>query len=161
MILNPLQAVSLYGQFFAVALMTGVIWTVQLIVYPQFLWIEPERFRAFHESYTSRISLIVVPLMFLQLATACVGAIVFRDSPDRVPMLINASLTLLAWAITFTVHVPLHNRLADGFSEETIRTLVRTNWIRTAIWTAHLALMIWQIWLLPHLRPPSLLTPPP
>lgn len=140
--------------------MTGVIWTVQLIIYPQFLWIEPERFPAFHDSYTSRISLVVVPLMLLELITACIGVFVFWDSPARVAMLLNAALTVLAWAVTFTVHVPMHNRLAGGFSEETIRALVRTNWIRTAIWTAHLALMIWQIWLLPHLRPPSLLTPP-
>ena len=155
MILNTLQAASLYGQIFAVALMTGVIWTVQLIVYPQFLWIEPERFSDFHESYTSRISLIVVPLMLLELITACSGVFLFRDTSARAPMAACASLTILAWAVTFTVHVPLHNRLAGGFSVETIHQLVRTNWIRTAIWTVHLGLMIWQIWLQPNLRAAS------
>jgi hypothetical protein len=53
------------------------------------------------------------------------------------------SLGLLAvnWLSTAAVQVPLHGRLAREYEEQAHRALVRTNWVRTAAWTARGALV--------------------
>ena len=36
---------------------------------------------------------------------------------------------------TALVQARLHTRLMDGYDAETIRRLIRTNWLRTLAWT--------------------------
>ena len=44
-----------------------LIWMVQLIVYPSFTFYSKENLVNWHQKYTARIAVIVIPLMFLQL----------------------------------------------------------------------------------------------
>ena len=48
----------------------------------------------------------------------------------------------VTWLSTALVQVPLHRRLAAGDDPATLRSLVRTNWVRTAAWTAHAAIAL-------------------
>ena len=59
----------------ATAAMLGVIWVVQLIVYPQFLDIRAEEFVGFHARYTDQILWIVGPLMLAELISG--GGVLF------------------------------------------------------------------------------------
>lgn len=54
------------------------------------------------------------------------------------------TLVLAIWVSTFVVQVPLHGRLVRGFEISVHRRLVRTNWLRTAVWSVRgvLALLI-------------------
>jgi hypothetical protein len=44
-------------------------------------------------------------------------------------------LLAAVWITTALVQVPLHRRLSAGYDEPTGRRLVRTNWVRTALWS--------------------------
>lgn len=111
-----------------------VVWTVQLVIYPAFRFIDPSLFEHWHYRYTGAITWIVAPLILLQ--TAGVAArLLFLGKPDLL-WTAEASFTLAAWCVTFASSVPLHTRLQKSRCEAAMRKLVLTNWLRTASWTA-------------------------
>lgn len=135
-VLIPLQAISTFAMF-------GLIWLVQLVLYPAFAYIDATRFRKFHFLHTQRITFIVGPLMCVELATS-LG--VFLLQPG-VLWGAGLALTLVIWLHTVFVSVPVHNRLAISESDEArandIDRLVRTNWFRTIAWTFRAALVLY------------------
>ena len=54
----------------------------------------------------------------------------------RLLPLVALALMAVAYGTTAFVSVPLHERLTARFDAEAHERLVRTNWIRTAAWTA-------------------------
>lgn len=113
------------------ALMAGVILCVQLLVYPGFLYYGGEDLHRWHDTYTRRISLLVVPLMLAQLLG---GAFWLYSHPGMASGIYEALVGLL-WGITFVRFVPYHAKISKGKANETIlRSLVRENWIRTVLW---------------------------
>jgi uncharacterized membrane protein len=124
--------------FAACAYMTGLIWTVQLILYPAFAYVEPARFKKFHSMHSSRISVLVGPVMLLELVTAI--ALLCQDLSHWIWKL-NLASVLLIWFCTAFVSVPIHNLLADGLQLSNVKKLIRTNWLRTTLWTFRLAML--------------------
>ena len=112
--------------------LVGLIWTVQLVLYPLFARVGADTFRSYHAQHLVRVTFVVAPLMALEVISAAL--LVFRGA--REPWLL-ASLGPLAfnWISTWRVQVPLHDRLATGFDAEAHGRLVATNWWRTAAWT--------------------------
>ncbi len=130
------HAVATFGMF-------GLIWLVQLVQYPLFADVSAETFARYHAGHTTRISLVVIPLMMTELVT--MGALL-ATRPEALPawsLFLGAALVGVAWASTFFLSVPAHNTLAAGFVEKAHRSLVSTNWIRTLAWTARSALVAW------------------
>jgi hypothetical protein len=125
------------------AALAGVIWTVQLAVYPQFGSVSVECFRAFHRHYVRGISWLVTPLMGAEVLTA--AALLWWGV--RGPVFLG-SLVLIAmiWAITFAVELPLHRKLATGFDPAAQRNLVWANWARTLAWTARTLMVSWWLY---------------
>ncbi|WP_435017192.1 hypothetical protein TA3x_004787 [Tundrisphaera sp. TA3] len=117
-----------------------LIWLVQIIIYPSFAEVAPDRFRAHHAAYTRAISWFVIPLMFGQVFLIGRGLV---DRPDRWGIL-AAALVVAAWVSIFVLSVPLHGKLQEaGYDADLIRRLVATNWPRTVAWTlAFLALLM-------------------
>jgi hypothetical protein len=116
--------------------LAGVIWVVQLVHYPSFVFVSPANFDAFAAFHQRTISYVVVPLMLIELVTAAV-MLVYR--PAAIPfwmILAGAVLLVVVWASTFLIQVPLHTQLTHGFEHEAVRKLVQTNWLRTMAWTA-------------------------
>lgn len=110
-----------------------LIWLVQLIVYPAFAEIVPDRFKAWHGGYTRAITWVVAPLMLGQVALM---TWLLATHPSW-PLASAACLAALAWAGTFLHAVPAHEKLrAGGHDPEVIGGLVATNWLRTVAWTA-------------------------
>lgn len=122
----------------ATCALAGLIWVVQLVVYPAFAVVARERFVEWHAAYTRRIGGVVAPLMGLELLT---GVAWLTARPGDVFALIGAGLIVVNWVSTAFVQVPLHRRLEQGFDPETHRRLVATNWIRTAVWTARAVML--------------------
>jgi hypothetical protein len=123
-------------------LLTGLIWTIQLVHYPLFEKADRARFADFEAEHSMRITWLVGPLMLAELAAAALLA--FRP-PDRVPPLAAWFLLLLLgliWASTLFLQVPRHAELAHGFSPAAHHALVLSNWIRTAAWTARSAILL-------------------
>lgn len=126
----------------ATVAMAGVIWFVQVVHYPLFKWIAPERFVDFESEHRRRTAWVVAPLMLIELATAL--ALVLRPPTGGPRWIPGAGLALLVvvWLSTFAVQVPLHEKLNHGFDAAVHRRLVRSNWLRTAAWTARAALAL-------------------
>ena len=127
----------LVAQLMACSGMLGVAWIVQLVTYPRFVDVDPQRWSTFHAHHSSDITLVVFPLMLLELGTSLVLAF---DRPEGVGAALawsSVGLAACAWLLTALVSVPFHRRLADGPGPEVIRQLVRTSWLRTATWTVH------------------------
>ena len=109
-----------------------LIWVVQLIVYPVFHKIDDRVFVSWHSSYCNRIGLFVLPLMLLQLIEAA-SASFFID--DMLAWL-KAMGVLGAWIVTLVVSAPCHRKLSkDGMQTQVVNRLIRTNWLRTFLWT--------------------------
>jgi hypothetical protein len=117
----------------------GLIWTIQLAVYPLFRLLTPETFPHVHSDYMRRITWVVAPLMLLEIGTA--AALLWLGW--RQPWFL-ASLALLGiiWFSTAFIQVPSHNRLSNGFDAREADRLVRTNWIRTAAWSLRCAMIL-------------------
>ena len=107
-----------------------LIWLVQLIIYPSFRYTEEKEFIFWHARYTSLITLIVSPLMFLQIGVEMVH--IFHDNFRWMRIL----MILAVLIVTFSLSVPYHKRLNRAGKEPLIISrLVLTNWLRTVIWS--------------------------
>jgi hypothetical protein len=129
----------------ATLFMTGVIWAVQLALYPLFAEVGADGWHRYHAAHTIRISRVVVAPMLLELGSALM-LVLFR--PAGVPswaVWLGLLLLGVIWATTFFVSVPYHNQLetATGTTRAAAVTgLVVTNWIRTAAWTGRSLLLL-------------------
>lgn len=125
-----MQETALNLHLFATIFMTGVIWIIQLVHYPSFRYIDKRKLGDFHRHHTGGITPVVAPVMILEL-----GSIIFlaiKSAAWSAPLLI---LTILIWLSTFGYQVPLHNKLGNKWSDETVEKLIRSNWVRTILWT--------------------------
>jgi hypothetical protein len=112
--------------------MVVILWLVQLVIYPSFLVCELSRLVDWHRSYTSRVSWVIVPIMFSQLPL--VAWLAWQD-PNLANLAALATL-VVCWILTFGISVPLHRKVEQGdTSAETRLRLTRTNWPRTFLWT--------------------------
>lgn len=125
--------------------LTGVIWVVQLVQYPSFAFIDPNSFTKYHDDYRFWITPVVAPPMLAELLTAILLAFYTPENIDSRLIWLALILTLLVWASTFLLQVPLHEKLARGFDPETHRRLVTTNWIRTVLWSARSLLVLYLV----------------
>lgn len=126
--------------------MVGVIWMVQLVQYPGFRLVGAEAFRAYHAQHSTRISMIVGPLMLVE---GLASLALLRWRPEGVglaPVLAGLVLLAVALGTTAFVSVPLHGVLSGGLDAAAADRIVATNWIRTVAWTARGGLALWLLW---------------
>jgi hypothetical protein len=118
----------------ATAALAGLVWVVQLVVYPSFRLIgSGPSWPAFHAAHTRAVALAVGPPWAVQGLT--VSVLLVRDSPSPL-LLLTGALALTTVVVTIAVSVPLHTRLSEAYDDAVARRLVSTNWLRTAAWTA-------------------------
>lgn len=117
------------------AAMTGVIWLVQLVVYPMFRDAGASAFPAWDVEHSRRISPLVGPLIAGQVLVAIA---VVAATGGKLAWL-NLALLGAAILVTGAVSVPLHSELSRGFDAAAIDKLVQTNWLRTIAWSGQLA----------------------
>ena len=128
------------------AVLTGLIWTVQLVHYPGLALVGKADFARYHAAHTARMGLLAGPLMVAELALALWLAGAGRAALPYGAGWWSLVLVLATWAVTFFVSVPFHNRLAaSGYDYIVIDGLTRTNWLRTAAWTLRLGLLLWLV----------------
>lgn len=120
-------------QIFSTVFMTGLIWVIQLVHYPIFLFAEKKQFSHLHAFHSKRITYIVAPLMLLELCCA----IMLLKSVKIVFILrvLNLLSVVMIWFVTAFLNIPRHNKLAIKYSAVEIQKLVRSNWPRTFLWS--------------------------
>ena len=122
------------------AMMVSIIWLVQILHYPTFLYIDNERYTEFQNFHMKNISFVIIPLMLLEFLTGFfllffVGEIDFYFS-------ISFSLLVLIWLITALFFSKYHSALSNKYERGIILKLIRLNWVRTFFWTARLGLLL-------------------
>ena len=125
---------------FATVFMVGVIWVVQIVQYPSFSLVSAEQFAEYHKKHSDRISYIVAPVMLIELTCAYW---LFYELGGHYSYYFFISL--LIFAFTAFVSVPLHNKLSVVKNQNTISKLVRTNWVRTVLWSFKLLLLYYYL----------------
>jgi hypothetical protein len=120
----------------ATACMCGLIWCVQVVHYALFDGVGAAGFVEYERRHQRAISWIVGPFMAVEGVSALAIAVWLRDEVGLV--LVGASLALLAviHASTVPSRCPPTAVSAPGTTPRWSLRLVRTNWIRTAGWTA-------------------------
>lgn len=136
----------LAAQAIASGAMCGLIWFVQVVHYPMFARVVGEHARQYAVEHQQRTTLVVGPLMLVEMAAALMIAVNPPPGIDRVVAMVGLALVLGVWLSTALVQMPLHARLSrDGHDPAVIDALVRTNWARTALWTARALLSVWML----------------
>ena len=115
-----------------------LIWIIQLVHYPSFAYYQENDFAKAMNFHQSRITLIVLPLMMIEIAALSYLSWKVTD----LFYLSMLAMVILIWVSTFFIQVPLHQKLLAGKDVTLITKLVSTNWIRTCLWTLKLGTLI-------------------
>jgi len=122
--------------------LVGLIWVVQIVIYPMFAEIPLNAFVDYERKYQRRITSVVMPAMLVELGTGTL--IVFLDSPElsRFSQVLNLLFIFAIWLSTALIQVPCHRSLETDFDPQTHRLLVKSNWIRTVLWTVRAFILL-------------------
>jgi len=106
----------------------GLIWTIQVVHYPLLKNVGQREFIAYHDRHMALITWIVGPLMLAEIGSA--GLLFFYGERSAL-FLFSLAVLALVWVSTAATQIPLHQKLTQGHSPDTIDRLVQTNWWRT------------------------------
>lgn len=123
-------------------MMTGLIWFVQVVHYPLFAEVPAAVFIKYEGRHQRLTSYVVAPLMLAELGSGFL--MLWQDASGLGVWLLRTNLLLLLgiWGSTFFIQMPMHRALGKGFSSEIIQNLVRSNWIRTVLWTLRAGILL-------------------
>ncbi len=135
--MDYLLILNIFASFF----LCGLIWTIQVVHYPYFLFTGQKEFPDAMAFHRGRISILVVPVMITEIVTS--AWLSFHASLFTPLHVAGLIIVLLIWVITFSIQVPLHAKLSAQTSRSLVQSLVRSNRWRTTLWTVKSALGIW------------------
>ena len=125
-----------------------LIWMIQLIVYPSFLFYTAKELIAWHKMYTKAIALIVIPLMLGQLGIIIYQVFLVQNTYT----LTSIVLVVFLWGITLLKFAPMHQQISEGNTHvQLLKKLVQNNWVRTLIWTILCAMSATSVFFLNNL----------
>jgi hypothetical protein len=128
--------------------LVGLILTIQIVHYPLFAKVGAAEFPAYEAAHSIRITVLVMPLMGIELLLAAVLA--FFTPPAIPPWSAWTGLALVVaiWLSTFFLQVPQHAILGRGWDAQAHASLIATNWVRTIAWTLRGGLAVWWVFAL-------------
>ena len=124
------------------AMLTGIIWFVQVVHYPLFPLAGGQNYPLYQRRHERGITRIVVPLMIVESLTGIALIILFPTGVSRSLFYLTLVLLLINWLSTFLLQVPQHRILEQGFNIGAWQNLYRTNWVRTFTWTLRLIILM-------------------
>jgi hypothetical protein len=136
------ETILLAAHLGATAAMMGLIWFVQLVHYPLFEAVGPDRFVAYEVAHQRRTSWVVGPLMGVEGTTALVIAAALRSKVGLALPLVGLVFLAAIHTSTVLLQVPAHGRLSTSYDREEVRRLVRTNWVRTIGWSLRVVVAV-------------------
>ncbi len=122
--------------------MTGLIWFVQVVHYPLFERIGAQDFVPYEQNHQRLTTWVTAPVMLLEAALSV--ALVYVLPASGIAW-VAGGLTLLVWASTMLLQVPLHAKMTQGFESATWAKLVASNWVRTIAWSGRSVLLLWMV----------------
>lgn len=115
----------------SVAVLAGVGWVVQLVVYPAFALVGDAEWPSYHRSHQQAIARVVL-LPWLVQGVSTVALLLGGVTAPVVALAVLAAATVV---LTVAGAVPAHARLAAR-DPAALRALLRANLWRTLAWTA-------------------------
>ena len=141
-----LTEIVLAAQAVASAAMCGLIWFVQVVHYPLFARVAGDSSAGFADENQARTGPVVIPFMLVEGLTA---AIIAWSPPPGVPRALaiaGLAAVIAIWLSTACVQMPLHARLSrEGHSLTAVAALVRSNWMRTLLWSLRAVIAAWML----------------
>ncbi len=141
-----LTELVLAAQAVSSAAMCGLIWFVQIVHYPLFARVDGDSSQEFADENQARTGPVVIPFMLVEGLTA---AVIAWSPPPGVPRSVaiaGLGAVIAIWLSTACVQMPLHARLSrEGHSAAAVAALVRSNWLRTLLWSARAILAAWML----------------
>lgn len=126
----------------ATLFMTGLIWFVQVVHYPMFSTVGRRVFAEYAAEHQRRTGRVVVPPMIVEAMTGIATVMRPPGGAPRGALLAAFLMLALIWISTALLQMPRHRRLSAGWDEPAHRSLVSTNLIRTALWSARSILLL-------------------
>ena len=108
------------------SILVGVILMTQFINYPLFKSIKSD-FTNYHKKYTERMGYVVAPLMVIELILV---TYIILHHKENLFVIFIFLLTIIIWASTFFIQVPIHNTLSKKKEKNKIIKLNKSNYIR-------------------------------
>ncbi|HRW74692.1 MAG: hypothetical protein H6568_10195 [Lewinellaceae bacterium] len=124
------------------AILTGLIWTIQVVHYPSFLDLGQHGFAAGYRRHLRGIIPLTGVLMTSELTAFLLW---WYQSGWTTDLLLPAGCLAWIWGATGFLHIPQHRRLSAGFDARLIHRLVVTNWGRTLAWTIRTVWLWWYV----------------
>tara|TARA_B100001540_G_scaffold195177_1_gene171929 strand:+ start:424 stop:849 length:426 start_codon:yes stop_codon:yes gene_type:complete len=124
------------------SMMVAIIWIVQILHYPTFLFIDKKQYTEFQQFHMKKISYIIIPIMIVELFSGL--GILFLIQKGQILFYGSLALLVLIWMLTGLLFTKYHSELSKKYNQETILQLILFNWIRTLLWTIRLALLLKQ-----------------
>ena len=134
------------GHAFFTLAMFGLMWAVQVIVYPQFRSVSSAEFASYAADHSIRITMA---LALLGPAEILFAGWLFLDTPaglSRSVVFVSGALLAAGWVSTALFFAPLHGKFQGPYDRDLINQLITTNWFRTVIWSARATLAGWFLW---------------
>lgn len=122
--------------------MVGLIWFVQVVHYPLFAAVGEDKFVAYEEHHQRLTTWVVGPGMLVELVSGVLLALTAADSRSAMILWISLGLLAIIWLSTALIQIPCHRQLSTGFNASAHRRLVRSNWLRTVVWTGRGVLIL-------------------
>ena len=102
----------------------------QIVNYPLLYKVKSDIFSEYHDSYVSKISIIVVPMMILDFVISLLLFVLTKTYLVTISLFI----VVLIFLTTFFIQVPIHDKLKFSANHKLIKKLINTNRIRTFLW---------------------------
>jgi len=126
--------------------MFGLMWAVQVVIYPQFRSVAPANFAAYAADHSTRITMA---LAVLAPAEVVFAGLLWLNTPEglnRTVVFLSGALLAAGWISTAVWFGPFHGRFLGDYDLDQINLLIRTNWFRTLLWSARAGLASWFLW---------------
>lgn len=128
--------------FVATWFMVGLIWFVQIVHYPLLGDISKYRTAAYEQTHMRLATWVFGPPMLVEMSTAVL--LIYRPPTyfGQSYGVVGLALLLVVWLSTAFLQAPQHQTLATGYDEASHQFLMRSNWIRTILWSLRGALVL-------------------
>lgn len=126
----------------ATSMMVSIIWIIQILHYPTFLFVDKKHYTKFQKFHMKNISNLIIPIMLLELLTGL--SILLKIKMINFYFFASFGLLILIWLITALFFSKFHSELSKKYNRDTILKLIRLNWIRTFFWTLRLGFLLKQ-----------------
>ncbi len=126
--------------------MCGIIWYVQAVQYPSFKNLSERRFIEIHRHHVKRTGFVVIPPMLTEFLTSAL--LLYYNTPVDFINMAGLSVVIAIWVSTFLIQLPIHQKLQLGYNDKLVNRLIRTNWLRTGLWSLKVILFLYGGYLL-------------